>query len=309
MKKIVTITLNPALDKSMAVPQMVPEKKLISTHTKVEPGGGGINVSRAIHKLGGESEAIFLSGGYPGKQFESLLTEEKISFIALPVQNDMRENFVVLDTSAHLQYRFGMQGSEIEESEWQQVLMHIENETAIDYIVASGSLPPGVPLDFFGRLAVIANQKNAKLVVDTSGKALLHAVNTGVYLIKPNLGELSNLYGKERLGDDEMLTAAQSIINKGGCEMMAISMGAEGAMLVTKDLHLHVKPPQVTIMSTVGAGDSMVGAMVFALSQDWPLPDVLRYGIAAGTAATMNAGTELCKKEDTERIFKEMKQE
>lgn len=309
MKKIVTITLNPALDKSMAVPQMIPEKKLLSTNTKVEPGGGGINVSRAIHKLGGESEAIFLSGGYTGKQFETLLTAEKISFVALPVQNDMRENFVVLDTSSHLQYRFGMQGAMVTESEWQQVLQHIQNENAIDYIVASGSLPPGVPVDFFGRLAVIANKKNAKLVVDTSGEALQHAVRTGVYLIKPNLGELSYLYGKERLGEDEILIAARSIIQQGGCEIMVVSMGAEGAMLITKDTDLKIKPPQVTIMSTVGAGDSMVGAMVYALSQNWPVPDVLRYGIAAGTAATMNAGTELCKKEDTERIFKELKQE
>ncbi len=309
MKKIVTITLNPALDKSMAVPQMVPEKKLLCTDVKTEPGGGGINVSRAIHKLGGESEAIFLSGGYTGKQFETLLTAENISFVALSAQNDMRENFVVLDTSTHLQYRFGMQGVWVTENEWQQLLQHIQNETAIDYIVASGSLPPGVPVDFFGKLAVIANQKNAKLVVDTSGEALRHAVNTGVYLIKPNLGELSNLYGKERLDEDEILIAARSIIEKGGCEIMVVSMGADGAMLITKDTDLKIKPPQVTIKSTVGAGDSMVGAMVYALSKNWPLPDVLRYGIAAGTAATMNAGTELCKKEDTERIFKELKQE
>ena len=266
MKKIVTITLNPALDKSIAVPKMLPEKKLRCTDAKVEPGGGGINVSRAIHKLGGESEAVFLSGGYTGKHFETLMARERIHSVAMPVQGDMRENFVVLDTSADLQYRFGMQGPMVTVEEWKQVLTHIQNETAIDYIVASGSLPPGVPVDYFGRLAKIAQQKNAKLIVDTSGEALQHAVKQGVYLIKPNLGELSNLYGKDRLGNDEIVTAARSIIVTGGCEIMVVSMGAEGAMLVTKDKHLQVIPPKVTIHSTVGAGDSMVAGMVLALS-------------------------------------------
>ena len=309
MKKIVTITLNPALDKSIAVPQMLPEKKLRCTDAKVEPGGGGINVSRAIHKLGGETEAVFLSGGYTGKHFESLLAAEKIRLVALPVKGDMRENFVVLDTSAHLQYRFGMDGPLINEEEWEQVLNHIQNETAIDYIVASGSLPPGVPPDYFSKLALIAQQKNAKLIVDTSGEALQLAVKQGVYLIKPNLGELSNLYGKERLAKDEILIAARSIIEKGGCEIMVVSMGPEGAMLITKDQLVQVKPPQVVIQSTVGAGDSMVGGMVLALSRGWDLKDTLYYGVAAGTAATLNPGTELCKKEDTERIFDELKQQ
>ena len=309
MKKIITLTLNPALDKSISVARLVPEKKLQCSDAKVEPGGGGINVSRAIHKLGGESEAVFLSGGYTGKHFETLMTRERIHSVALPVQGDMRENFVVLDTSADLQYRFGMQGPMVTEEEWKQVLTHIQNETAIDYIVASGSLPPGVPVDYFGRLAVIAQQKNAKLIVDTSGEALQHAVKEGLFLIKPNLGELSNLYGKEKLAKEEILNAARSIIAGGGCEVMVVSMGAEGAMLITHDKRLQVKSPKVIIQSTVGAGDSMVGAMVLALSQEWSMEDVLYYGVAAGTAATLNAGTELCKKEDTERLFKELKQQ
>lgn len=293
----------------MAVPKMISEKKLLCTGTKVEPGGGGINVSRAIYKLGGESEAIFLSGGFTGKHFEALMADENIHSVALTIKGDTRENFVVLDTTSHLQYRFGMKGPLISEEEWNQVLSYIQNEPAIDYIVASGSLPPGVPVDFFGRLAILASQNNAKLIVDTSGGALQQTVKEGVYLIKPNLGELSYLYGKESLADDEIVIAARSIIEKGGCEIMVVSTGAEGAMLITKDLHLQVKPPKVTIMSTVGAGDSMVGAMVLALSKDWQLNDVLRYGIAAGTAATLNPGTELCKKDDTERIFKELKRE
>jgi len=309
MKKIITLTLNPALDKSISVPQLVPEKKLRCTGSIVEPGGGGINVSRAIHKLGGSSEAVYLSGGYTGKHFEELMAAEKIVSMVLPMKGATRENFVVLDASANLQYRFGMQGPELSEQEWQQALEYIKEQNEVAYIVASGSLPPGVPTDFFGRLAIIAKQKNARLIVDTSGEALQHAVKEGLFLIKPNLGELSNLYGKEKLAKEEILNAARSIIADGGCEIMVVSMGSEGAMLITMDKQLQVKPPDVTIHSTVGAGDSMVGAMVLALSKDWSLEDVLYYGVAAGTAATMNQGTELCKNEDTERLFKQLKQE
>ncbi len=309
MKTILTLTLNPSLDKSIVVPQMVPEKKLKCSGAKTEPGGGGINVSRAIHKLGGQSKAVYLSGGYTSKQFESLLTAESIASVALPVEGAMRENFMVLDAASNLQYRFGMEGPAISEAEWMQALDYIGKQDSVDYIVASGSLPPGVPADIFGRLAIIAREKGAKLVVDTSGQALEHAVKKGVYLIKPNLGELSGLYGKEKLSGEEIITAARTIITKGGCEVMVVSMGAEGALLVTATDQLHVKPPSVTIHSTVGAGDSMVAGMILALINEYTLQDALRYGVAAGTAATLNAGTELCKKEDTDRIFAQLKQE
>lgn len=309
MKKILTLTLNPALDKNITVSKLVPEKKLLCTSVTIEPGGGGINVSRAIQKLGGMSEAVYLAGGFTGNEFSALLSAEKIKSVALPIQGATRENFMVVDHATQLQYRFGMPGPAVEAAEWQQALNYIQEQTAIDFIVASGSLPPGVPDDFFARLAVIAQQLNAKLVVDTSGKALQEAVKVGVFLIKPNLGELSNLYGKETLSQEEIPVAAKAVINEGGCEIMVVSMGAAGAMLVTKEAQYVVKPPPVTVKSTVGAGDSMVGAMVLALSEGFLPEDVLRYGVAAGTAATMNYGTELCKKEDTERLFLKMKQE
>lgn len=309
MKKIITITLNPALDKTISVEQLLPEKKLRSKYAQVEPGGGGINVSRAMHKLGGSTEAVYLSGGYTGKHFEELLVKEGVISVPLPIKGETRENFVVVDDSANKQYRFGMEGPAVTEAEWQQALKYISEQQNISYIVASGSLPPGVPTDVFAKLAVIAKQKNARLIVDTSGAALKDAVDEGLFLIKPNLDELSNLYGKEKLGKEEILAAARSIIQKGGCEVMVVSMGKDGAMLITKDKQWELKPPDVTVHSTVGAGDSMVGGMLMALSKEWSFEDVLYYGIAAGTAATMNHGTELCKKEDTERLFAKMKEQ
>jgi 6-phosphofructokinase 2 len=304
MHKIVTLTLNPAIDKSTTVNSIVPERKLRCTQPVFEPGGGGINVSRAIRKLGGHSSAIFMAGGHSGKYLQHLVEQEGVESIVIDFEGQTRENLIVVDSSSNSQYRFGMPGHELKNNEWQKCLELLENSSGIQYIVASGSLPPGVPLDFFGRLAAVGKKVNAKLIVDTSGEPLRHATNEGVFMIKPNLGELSNLYGTDELQEADVLRAAQTIIKNGGSEVMVISMGASGAMLVTKDEVIESPSPTVRKRSTVGAGDSMVAGMVLALSKGYNWQQVLQYGIAAGTATTMNSGTELCKKQDVERLYK-----
>ncbi len=308
MEKIITLTLNPAVDKSTTVQAIVPDKKLRCAMPKFEPGGGGVNVSRAIKKLGGASTAIYLAGGYSGKFFEQLLNDEGIQSCVVPSEGHTRENLIVVDESANLQYRFGMPGPQVNEEEWQNCLKILEQATGVDYIVASGSLPNSMPLDFFAKLAFISKRINAKLILDTSGEPLRCAVDDGVFMIKPNLGELSFLHGVEELHENDAISAAKEIINKGGCEAMVISKGASGAMVVTKDEIIKSPSPTVKKRSTVGAGDSMVAGMVLALSKGWPWLDVLQYGIATGTATTMNSGTELCKKEDVERLYKWLKE-
>ena len=307
MEKIVTLTLNPAIDKSTTVQAIAPDKKLRCAKPKFEPGGGGVNVSRAIKKLGGNSTAIYLAGGYSGKFYEDLLNQEGINSCVITTKGQTRENLIVVDESANLQYRFGMPGPEINEDEWQNVNQILEGSAGVEYIVASGSLPDGVPIDFFAKLAACAKRINAKLILDTSGEPLRNAVDDGVFMIKPNLGELSFLHGAEELQESDAINAAKDIINKGGCEAMVISKGASGAWLVTKNEVISSPAPTVKKRSTVGAGDSMVAGMVLALSHGWPWMDVLQYGIATGTATTMNPGTELCKKEDVERLYKCLK--
>ena len=307
MPAIITVTFNPAIDKSTSVPVLIPEKKLKCALPVYEPGGGGINVARAIKKLGGEATAIYLAGGCTGKTFTQLLTDESVDSIVTATKESTRENLIVLDTASNLQYRFGMPGQEISEPEWQQCLQSIEQITDVEYIVASGSLSPGIPTDIFARIALIARKKNARLIVDTSGEALKEAVAAGVYLIKPNLGELSMLLGKEELNIELVDDAAKEVIEKGNCEVVVVSMGPAGAMLVTKELALQIMPPAVKRKSTVGAGDSMVAGIVLSLTRNKSLTEAVQYGVACGTAATMNPGTELCKKEDAEHLYKLIK--
>jgi 6-phosphofructokinase 2 len=303
MPQIVTITFSPSIDKSFIVPEMVPDKKLRCSAPILDPGGGGINVARAIKILGGEATAVFPSGGYTGKQFNQLLADEGVPAVIIESKNETRENIVVVDQSRNLQYRFGMPGTELQHEEWKEILQVIDGMTEIEFLVCSGSLPPGVGEDIYAQLATLAKQKGAKCVVDTSGKPLKLAIEAGLYLIKPNLGELSASAGKEYLNINDAKEIALGIVASGRCEVVVVSMGANGAMLVTKDIFEIYDSPRVERKSTVGAGDSMVAGIVYSLSINKSLTDAVRYGVACGTAATMNPGTELCRKEDVEALY------
>ena len=303
MGKIVTVTLNPCIDKSTSVGAMAPEKKLRCEAPKFEPGGGGINVARAIKKIGGEALGLYTSGGHSGIFLDQLLQAAGVPTKIIKTQNYTRENLIVLETSTNNQYRFGMPGPALSEGEWKQCLQMIEEEMDVDFIVASGSLPPGVPTNIYAQIAAIAKKKSAKLIVDTSGKALQDAVDEGIYLLKPNLAELSSLAGREEIHAELVDDVAREIIAKGGCEVVVVSLGAAGAMLVSKNEIIQATPPAVKKRSTVGAGDSMVAGIVWSLSRGWDLKDALRYGVATGTAATMNSGTELSRLEDVECLF------
>lgn len=303
MPSILTITLNPAIDKSTSVAAMVSEKKLSCSTPLFEPGGGGINVARAIKKLGGNATALYLAGGYTGKFFTQLLDKEHIPSEVIEIAAHTRENLIVLDSAANQQYRFGMPGPTVTQNEWEALIHFIEQVDSIDFIVASGSLPQGVPTNIFATIAAIAKKKKAKCIVDTNGEALQAAVAEGVFLIKPNLGELSALVGKETLGPTEIVSAAREVIAKGQCEFVMVSMGPAGAMLVTQNEAITIATPPVKRMSTVGAGDSMVAGIVFSLANGKTILQSAQYGVACGTAATMNPGTELCKVEDAEKLY------
>lgn len=307
MKSIVTLTINPAIDKSTTVSNIEPDKKLRCTTPVWEAGGGGINVSRAVKKLGCESIAIFPVGGHTGVGLRDLLTEEGIIQLPIKIRNLTRENFSVVETSSNKQYRFNMDGSEMTEKEGQACLDVISNlYPKPDYIVASGSLSPGLPKDFYASVALIAKKLNAKFILDTSGEALKLAANEGVYLLKPNLGELNMLAGfdeNEPLQGQKIIDLGHQIIEKGNCEVVVVSLGPEGALLVSKERVEHITAPKVTKKSTVGAGDSMVAGMVISLAQGKGLGEMIRYGVACGTAATMNAGTELCHKRDVDVLY------
>jgi len=291
--------MNPAVDKSTRVEKLIPEKKLRCSDLIIEAGGGGINVSKAIKKLGGDSLAVFPAGGDNGELLKRILAKEKISYKSIPVSAGTRECFTITEHASNAQYRFVMPGAALTNGEIEKCFNFIYSFQIVpDIIVASGSLPPGVPDNFFARLAIACKQTGTKFIADTSGIPLQLAAQEGVYMLKPNLSELCSLVGKEYLQLNEVDEAAKQVIDKGHCEVVVVSLGPAGAMLVTKDMHEKIPAPTVKKLSTVGAGDSMVAGMSWMLEQGKSLLEMVRFGVACGTAATMNAGTQLYKKED-----------
>jgi len=307
MKRIATLTVNPTIDKSTRIDLVAPNRKLRCARPVREPGGGGINVSRAIHRLGGTSDLLYLGGGPLGDMLEKLLDEDGLSQVRVPTQGWTRENLMIYEERGDQQFRFGMPGPEVLESEWRRCLEVLAGlDPTPDFVVASGSLPPGVPEDFYGRVGRTVQDMGARLIVDTSGAALHHAVDAGAFLLKPNIRELQDLVGEELGGEAEQKEAARRVIDKGRASVIVLSLGRAGALVITADGSEFVRTPSVPIRSKVGAGDSMVAGMVLGLARDMALMDAVRFGVAAGAAAVMTDGTELCRREDAERIYRDM---
>ena len=307
--KIATLTMNPAIDKSSAVNQVVAEWKLRCESPAYEPGGGGINVSRAIRKMGGDSAAFYLAGGLAGQMLRDLLDREGLQHRPMSIAGVTRENFTVLEKSTGRQYRFGMPGPTLNEAEWRQCLEKISGLLPqADYLVASGRLPPGVPANFYGRLAKLAREHNTRLIVDTSGEALHLAVAEGVFLIKPNLREFAELMGRESVDGLEEERLARELVAAGRSEAVVVSLGAAGILAASAEGAERVRAPLVPIISKVGAGDSTVAGIVLALARGQSWREAVRFGVAAGAAAVMTPGTELCRREDAERLYKQLMQ-
>jgi 6-phosphofructokinase 2 len=301
---IVTLTINPAVDIFVNVARVEPTAKMRCSAPKRDPGGGGINVARVVHRLEGSVAAIYPTGGAIGKLLHRLLDREGIDSIVTPSHVETRENFTAFEQETGLQYRFVLPGSPLHPPEWEAVLDKLANLTDKPRIVvASGSVPPGVPDDIYADVARRVRKLGAKMVIDTSGPALAAALAEGVTLIKPNQNELSDLAGEGLDSDADRIAACRKLIDAGRTQMVALTLGEEGAMLVTRERALRAEPMRIDVASAVGAGDSFLGGLVTALAKDAPLEEAFRLAVAAGSAAVMSPGTELCSDDDVRRML------
>jgi 6-phosphofructokinase 2 len=304
MLSIVTLTMNPAVDESTSVPYVLPDRKLRCQALTYEPGGGGINVARAIRKLGGDALACFPVAGPAGELLKRLLDAEGVRYTPIPVAGWTRENLNVLEEVSGRQFRFCMPGATLGDHEWPMFLDWVRQlRPAPDFLVTSGSLPPGVPVDFYARLAAVGRQTGSRVVLDTSGAPLARAVDEGVYLLKPSLQEFQALMVEHEGDESHLASLAAMVVKRGWCEVLVLSLGAGGALWVTASERERLASPAVRVKSSVGAGDSMVAGIVLSLAQGRTLGEAVRYGVAAGAAAVMNPGTALCRREDVERLY------
>jgi 6-phosphofructokinase 2 len=238
---------------------------------------------------------------------QSLLEQEEIEHLPIPIEGGTRENLTVSEESTEQQFRFGMPGPYLTDEEWTKCLNRLSNlDFKPDYLVASGSLPPGVPESFFSRVASVAKELGARMVLDTSAEALRPALYENLFLIKPNLREIRELVGYEIEHESEQEELARKIIDSGQSKVVVISRGAGGALLVWEEGCEYFPAPTVPIKSKIGAGDSMVAGIVLSLSRGENLIEAVRFGVAAGAAAVKTSGTELCRRQDAEQLYSTM---
>jgi 6-phosphofructokinase 2 len=307
MESILTITMNPTIDRSTRIDRVVPERKLRCEAPRYEPGGGGLNVSRAIRKLGGKSTAIYTSGGPHGQMLEKLLDREGIDHRPVSISDRTRESFTVFENTTGQQYRFSTPGPTLKEAEWMRCLDELfAIDQRPDYLVASGSLPPGAPDDFYARLARFAKEAGARMILDATANPFTLAVREGVFMLKPNLREFRALAEKDITDEGQQEELARQIVDSGQSEVVVVTLGSAGALLVWQEGSTQLRAPTVPIESKVGAGDSTVAGIVLGLSQGESLLDAVKFGLASGAAAVMTPGTELCRGEDARRLFRSM---
>jgi len=307
MTDIVTITPNPAIDLSTSVERIVPVHKMRGTSQRRDPGGGGINVARVIKRLGGDVSAIYPVGGVTGDLLRRLLDKENVPSETFVIAEETREDFFVNELSTGRPFRFILPGPSLNDTEWQECLTLLSRiEPFPRFVVASGSLPGGVPDDFFARLTRIVKQRGARMILDTSGPALAAAVTEGLDLIKPNLREMRELAGREPTDASEWEDAAKALIRRGKVAIVALTMGHLGAVLVTLDQVLRAEPLPIAPVSAVGAGDSFLGALLWQLASGADLEKSFRHAVAAGAAALLNLGTSLCLSDDVKRLAQQV---
>ncbi len=301
MQSIVTLTLNPAIDGASEAQKVGPTHKIRTWNDRYNPGGGGINVARVVKRLGGNARAIYLAGGATGGVIDALLDRDGIERQRIDIAGHTRISLNVHEQESGLEYRFVPEGPEVSADEI-EACRAVMADVACDYLVLSGSLPRGVAASFYSELA--AAKVATRIILDTSGPALKATLECGnIFLAKPSRGEMEKLAGRSLPTLADITSAARDFVMTGRCENAAVTLGHKGALLVSASGEYLLPALPVNASSAVGAGDSFVGGMVFALASGKDLKAAFRMGLAAATATVLSPGTDLCQKADVDRLL------
>ncbi|MEV3964448.1 1-phosphofructokinase family hexose kinase [Nocardia sp. NPDC050193] len=303
MPRIVTVTMNPTIDLSTSADRVVATEKTRCAQPRMDPGGGGINVARTVLALGEPVLAVLPAGGPTGDVLQGLLDDAGLPRRVVPIGGSTRESFVITETSSGRQFRFVLPGPTLTGPEWNDCLdAAVHAARSAHYVVASGSLPPGVPADFYRTLAERVTQLGCRFVLDTSGEAL-RRVHHGVFLMKPSARELADYTGRPLPDRDSQVTAARELIAAGVSEFVVVSLGANGALAVGPDSWEALPATAVPIASAVGAGDAMVAGMTVGFARGLSRTEAMQLGIAAASATLVTAGTNPGHPDVITRLF------
>jgi 6-phosphofructokinase 2 len=304
---ISTITLNPSLDQHLTVDGLVVDGPNRWSRLHRYAGGKGIDVSRAIHEMGGKTIAYGFIGGAVGRAVEIFLDEEGVPFSFTPIRGENRINFIITDSRTNHQTRIDAPGPRISKDEFARFQRKMQRlRPSPDLIVAGGSAPPGIPNNVYYTLIMEAKGFGVRTILDADGQWLVEGVKAKPYLIKPNVREAAELLGRELPDEMAIIKAARDIVDM-GVEIAVISRGKDGIIAATKDTVLKVVPPEVKAKSAVGAGDCTIAGLALKLGAREPLTRACRLAVALGTAAVLTPGTELARRADVEELLPQIK--
>ncbi len=301
---IYTVTFNPFLDRTIDIEELIYDDVNEIVEEKKRAGGKGIDVSRVIKELGGQSISLGLIGGYAGLEIESRLINEGIVCDFTRIGGETRTNNTVYQRNKKIQTLLSTADPDVSSIEIATFYNKIKEIPKDSYVVISGNEPKFINDSFYAQLVIALKEKGVKVILDTDGGALRQGVSAGPYLIKPNIHEFGRLVEKNVLSVEEIIEYAK--IYQNTVEYIVVSMGVRGAIGIAGDTTYQVTPPKIKVGSSIGAGDSLVAGMVFALSEGSSFEEAIVLGVACGTASTMNTGIELCKKEDVDIIKKDV---
>ena len=309
MSQILTITVNPALDLSTEAPAVVPDRKLRCSAPRVQPGGGGVNVSRAIRNLGGRSRPLVAYGGPTGEALVAKLREEGLEPISLGVGHPTRQSVTVRDAANGLQYRFMMPGPPWTPDDCAAARAAITAALRPgDLVVPSGSNPPGLPDDFFLTLNAEIAAAGGRMILDTSGEPLIRAASAGarLFVLRMDLDEAREMSGARLVDIEEVADVATDLRAAGAADIVLIAAGAQGTVIVTDGWRGLTRPPVVVPLSKVGAGDSFVAAFALGLTRGLAPVQACAFGTAAAASAVTTPDSDLCDRTATERYHREV---
>lgn len=303
---IITVTLNPAVDKTVEVDNCTIDSVNRVSSIKLDAGGKGINVSKVVKSLGGESVALGVLAGGTGKFIKNYLDNEEIKNDFSFVPGETRTNIKIVDKVKGTNTDINEPGSSISEEDIKKIKEKVfSNAKQEDILVLSGSVPQGVEKNIYELWIKEAKDLGVKTILDADGELLKQGILSGPYLIKPNIHELEKLFGVKIDGIPQVINLCQNIFDY-GVNIIAVSLGAEGALFMNKEKTIFAHGIKVKVKSTVGAGDSMVAALAFALDKGYSFEKAVTLSVASATAGVMTEGTTAGELEDILNIEKQV---
>jgi 6-phosphofructokinase 2 len=296
--------MNPSIDLASKTEQIEIEgRKTRCFEPREYPGGGGINVARGVTAEGGEALAIYPSGRQDGERLRALLQHYGVASKVVPIEGAIRRNLSINEEGSGRHLHLVFPGPSLSEPEWRACADAVaEVQPAPRYVVLSGSLPPDVPANFYADVAARCSKKGSHVIVDTSGEALQSVLGAQVFLLKINRREFAQLFGIPARSTAHCIRKMAQLVADGVATAVVVTVGAEGALLVSADRRVQVRPPPTEGRSPVGAGDSLVAALVQQLATGSGLVGALKQGVAAAAAAVKTGGTELYRPQEVRRI-------